>query len=80
MKGTRSMCDCTKKLIYWSIYAVFFIAALSISLFRIILINNTAVFMFGLIWVWNGVSVIIKINPYHAQKYERKHQYVFAVT
>ena len=37
-------------------------------------------FLFGLMWIWTGLSLICRINPYYAQKYERRHQFLFDIS
>lgn len=69
-----------KKIIYWSVYIILLIGGMGLSLFEVFLLENTVIFLFGLMWIWIGISLILKVNPYFGQKYKRKYQILFSVT
>lgn len=68
------MNDTRKKWTYWGVYFILIVGGAVMSVFKILLIMNTAVFLLGLMWVWNGFSLLLKVNPYYAQQYGRKSQ------
>jgi hypothetical protein len=68
-----------KKPIYWVIYMVLFIGGLALSRFRVLPVVNTTIFLFGFMWIWNGVSLLLCVNPYYGQKYGRTAQIVFSL-
>lgn len=70
----------TKKLIYWTVYGIFLAVGIVLSIFCVLPVKNTTTLLFGLMWFWMGVSLILKVNPHYAQKYERKDQLVISVT
>lgn len=69
-----------KKLIYWCIYMLLMFTGIGLRWYYILPIKNTAIFLFGFMWTWTGLSLLVKINPYFAQEYKRRHQLVFAAT
>ena len=74
------MQDNTKNLIYWSVYGILMAVGIVLSIFHILPVKNTTVLLLGLMWIWAGVSVILKVNTHYAQKYERKQQLVFSAS
>lgn len=74
------MRDNTRKLIYWSVYGIFMAVGFVLSIFRILPVKNAVIFLLGLMWLWNGISLILKVNPQYAQIYERKDQLVISAT
>ena len=68
-----------KKVIYWCVYVILLLSGICIKISNIIPVKNTTIFLFGLMWIWTGLSLICRINPYYAQKYERRYQFLFAV-
>lgn len=69
-----------KKLIYWSIYTLLMLSGIVLKTANVLPIKATTIFLFGLMWIWTGVSLACGLNPYYAQNYARNSQLVFAVT
>lgn len=69
-----------KKTIYWCVYVLLLLSSIYIKISNILPVKSTTIFLFGLMWIWTGLSLICRINPYYAQKYERRHQFLFAIS
>lgn len=67
-----------KKFIYWVVY--FLLLPISFILAHILPIKTASVFLFGLMWIWRGLSLFCSVNPYYAQAYDRRQQLIFAIT
>lgn len=76
----KTMKDSVRKVIYWSVYIVLLLGGLYLKIKNAISVENTTIFLFGLMWIWMSVSLLFQINPYYTQKYERKHQVLFAIS
>lgn len=68
----------TKKLIYWIGYLLLLAAGICLSASKILPICNTAIFLLGLYWLWNAITLYLHWNPAFAQKYPRRAQLGFA--
>ncbi len=73
------MTDRKKKVIYWLGYLTLIVIGIVAKVKGLLPIVNTTIFLFGLMWVWVGVTVLCKINPHYAQKHARKWQIAYAV-
>lgn len=51
-----------KKKIFWSGYAVFLLLGMYISAAELLPVKNTMIFLFGSIWIWNGITVFLDAN------------------
>ena len=69
-----------KQAIYWLGYFVILLAGMYLSRYQIISVQNTSIFLFGLMWIWTGSTVIFHVNPYYAQNYTRKYQLIIALS
>ncbi len=69
-----------KKIIYWIVYILLLLGGMAAKIWNILPIKTTSIFLFGLMWLWTGISLAYGANPYYAQKYERRSQLVFAMS
>ncbi|MGI5964010.1 MAG: hypothetical protein ACOX7N_09960 [Lawsonibacter sp.] len=69
-----------KRAIYWVVYGLLLFGTVYIKATNRLPIQTTSVFLFGLMWIWKGVSLLCGINPDYAQRYARKVQFVFGIT
>ena len=63
-----------KKWGYWLGYAAFTCAGFIIVLKRILPVKQGGVFLFGVLWIWRAISLLLGFNTYYAQKFVRKDQ------
>lgn len=77
--GKVNEVDMRKKIVYWCIYFILLIGGMVVS-FKVLLLENTTIFLLGLIWIWTGTSLILKQNPYYGQKYSRKYQILLSIS
>ena len=68
----------TKKCIYWIGYLLLLAVGVWPSASRILPVCNTAIFLLGLYWLWNGITLYLRCNPASEQKYPRRAQLGFA--
>ena len=62
----------TKKLIYWIGYLLLLAVGVWLSASKILSICNTTIFLLGLYWLWNAITLYLGWNPAFAQKYPRR--------
>lgn len=74
------MRDRRKKLIYWSVHLILLAGGIAVSIFRILPLQNSTIFLLGSFWVWTGLSAILNVNPMYAQQYDRRHQLLQAAS
>ena len=67
-----------KKFIYWIGYLLLLAVGIWLSASKILSISNTAIFLLGLYWIWNAITLYLRWNPAFAQKYPRRAQLGFA--
>ena len=80
VKERRRNVSNAKKVIYWSIYILLLFSGIALKMMNLLPIKATVIFLFGLMWIWTGVSLACRLNPYYAQNCARNSQLVFAVT
>ncbi len=73
-----SMSATAKKFIYWIGYLLLLAVGIWLSASKILSISNTAIFLLGLYWIWNAITLYLRWNPAFAQKYPRRAQLGFA--
>lgn len=69
-----------KQCIYWIGYLLLLSAGIWLSAANILSVCNTLVFLLGLYWLWNSITLVLSCNPSFAQKYPRHTQFHFAVS
>lgn len=74
------MTDRKKKVIYWVGYLMLMALGVVVRMKGLLPIVNTTIFLFGLMWIWVGITVLCKSNPHFAQKHARKWQIVYALS
>ena len=73
-----SMSTKAKKLIYWIGYLLLAAMGLWLSAARILPICNTTIFLFGIYWLWNAITLYLRWNPVFAAKDPRRAQLDYA--
>ena len=73
-----SMSTKAKKLIYWIGYLLLAAMGLWLSAARILPICNTTIFLFGIYWLWNAITLYLRWNPVFAAKDPRRAQLGYA--
>ena len=68
-----------KNIIYWSVYIFLIGVGIVFSVNEVLPIHNTMIFLLGVMCFWTGVSIIIGVHTFYAQKYIRKYQMMIAV-
>ena len=67
-----------KERIYWIGYLLLIAIGVWLSASKILPICNTLIFLLGLYWIWNAITLYLRWNPAFAQKYPRRAQLGFA--
>jgi hypothetical protein len=66
------------KRIYWFGYAAAVCAGFAICFTHLLPVKSGGMFFLGILWVWRGVSLALRLNPDYAQGLERKDQRILA--
>lgn len=52
-----------KQILYWTGYLILLAAGMALSYYRLLPVRNTLIFLFSILWVWNGLSGLLGLNP-----------------
>lgn len=69
-----------KILLFFGIAGILLAVGTILSIFQILPIKSTSVFLMGITMLWTGVSLILKINIDLVEKYTRKIQWWLSAT
>ena len=63
---------------YWAGMAVSLI--LGAVLPGMVPVRSGGLFLLGFFWIWNGLTTVLRCNPFFGGKYDRKREVILALT